>query len=285
MVREFVLLNEKNQKFSLMDIENYCLLTEPTGLGMSYDTEYEQLQNIFITNLRKLSQGSISGALNFKGYDNYRSFVDFVEGAETLKILYKIPYQNGTKEFYRDIQVDFISKSEISHETGFISESVTLNCLSLWYEEKNTIYTIEPESDEIRWDFTWDSKFVGYDTRNLDFLNEGHVDASIELEIDGDVENPVLKLYVENQLYQTVTITNHITEHQILKYGSRENNFYIKKQLANGTEQSLFNLSNIDFDEDLVIRFPKGKSCTFKMEADNDITSARLTIYVYYKAV
>ena len=147
------------------------------------------------------------------------------------------------------------------------------------------VYTVEPESNEIRWNFKWDSKFVGYDTRNLDFINEGHVDASIELEIDGDVENPVLKLYVENELYQTVTITNHITEHQILKYGSRENNFYIKKQLANGTEQDLKNLDYIDFAEDLVIRFPKGKSCTFKMTADNEISSARLTIYVYYKAV
>lgn len=285
MVREFSLLNEKNQMFSLMDIENYCLLTEPTGLGMTYESEYEQLQNIFITNLRKLSQGSISATLNFKGYDNYRSFIDFVEGADRLKILYKVPYKNGVKEYFRDVNIDIITKTEISYETGLISESVTLNCLSLWYEEMNTVYTIEPESDEIRWNFTWDSKFVGYDTRNLDFLNEGHVDASIELEIDGDVENPVLKLYVENELYQTVTITNHITEHQILKYGTRENNFYIKKQLANGTEQNLFNLSYIDFDEDLVIRFPKGKPCTFKMEADNDITSARLTIYVYYKAV
>ena len=285
MVREFSLLNEKNQMFSLMEIENYCLLTEPSGLGMTYNTEYEQLQNIFITNLRKLGQGSISGTLNFKGYDNYRSFIDFVEKAESLKILYKVPYKSGSREYYRDVQIQSITKSEISNETRLISESVTFECLSLWYEAKNTVYTVEAGTGEIRWDFTWDSKFVGYDTRNLEFVNDGHVDASIELEIDGDVENPVLKLYVENELYQTVTITNHITEHQIFKYGTRENNFYIKKQLADGTEQSLFNLNYINFAEDLVIRFPKEKSCTFKMEADNEILSARLTIYVYYKAI
>ena len=59
MVREFVLLNEKNQMFSLMDIENYCLLTEPAGLGMAYESEYERLNNIFVTKLRNLQQGSI----------------------------------------------------------------------------------------------------------------------------------------------------------------------------------------------------------------------------------
>ena len=30
MVREFRLINEKGQKFSLMDIYNYCLLTDPS---------------------------------------------------------------------------------------------------------------------------------------------------------------------------------------------------------------------------------------------------------------
>lgn len=285
MVREFSLLNEKNQMFSLMDIENYCLLTEPTGLGMSYDTEYEQLQNIFITNLRKLGQGSISGTLNFKGYDNYRSFIDFVEKAESLKILYKVPYKSGSREYYRDVQIQSITKSEISNETGLISEEVIFECLSLWYETKNTVYTVEAGTGEMRWDFDWDSRFVGYDTRNLNFVNEGHVEASIELEIDGDVENPKLELYVENELYQTVTITNHIQQYQTFKYGSRENDFYIKKKLFDGTEESLLSLDYIDFSEDLVIRFPKGKSCTLKMKADNEILSAKLTIYVYYKAI
>ena len=61
MVREFKLVNEKGQEYSLMDIYNYCLLTDPSGLGYSYSTEYEQLGNTFITNLRKLDQGPISG--------------------------------------------------------------------------------------------------------------------------------------------------------------------------------------------------------------------------------
>lgn len=285
MVREFSLINEKGEEYSLMDIENYCLLTEPSGLGISYDTEYEQLQHRFITNLRKIVQGSINGTLHFKYYDNYKNFIDFTEKSEGLKILYVIPYKSGSKEFYRDVQVNLVEKSEIDHENKFINEGVTFDCLSLWYETKNTVYTIEPGTDQIRWNFKWDSKFVGFDTRNLTFVNEGHIPATIELEIDGDVENPVLELYIENELYQTVTITNHITEHQILKYSSKEGNFYIKKQLTNGTEQDLFNLDYIDFDEDHVIKFPIDKSCTFKMSADNDISSARLIIYVFYKAI
>ena len=61
MVREFKLLNEKGQEYSLMDINNHCLLTEPNGLGIAYSTEYQQLGNTFVENLRKTEQGQISG--------------------------------------------------------------------------------------------------------------------------------------------------------------------------------------------------------------------------------
>ena len=65
MVREFKLLNEKGQSYSLMDIQNYCLLTEPNGLGYSYSTEYEQLGSTFIENFRRIEQGQIAGTVNF----------------------------------------------------------------------------------------------------------------------------------------------------------------------------------------------------------------------------
>lgn len=65
MVRKFNLINELGQTYSLMDIENYSLLTAPMGLGYSYETEYEQLGNTFVTSLRKLVQGNITGQLNF----------------------------------------------------------------------------------------------------------------------------------------------------------------------------------------------------------------------------
>lgn len=285
MVREFSLLNEKNQIFSLMDIENYCLLTEPSGLGISYDSEYERLGNTFISNFKKVQQGSINGILNFKNYDNYRRLVDFIEKAEFLKILYKVPYNTGTKTYYRDVEIDSLEKSEVNYESDCISEPVLINCLSLWYEPTNLNYTVEPETNEVRWDFTWDGKFVSYDARELTFINDGHVPATIDLEIDGDVLNPKLELYVEGQLVQEFTITNQISEFQILKYSSKENGFYIKKQLENGTEQNLFSLDYLNFNEDPVLRLPIGKNCKIKMSADNEILSARLTIYVYYKAV
>lgn len=287
MVREFKLVNEKGQEYSLMDIENYCLLSDPDGLGYSYSTEYEQLGNTFITNLRRLEQGQISGTANFMNYDNYTNLVDFIEASENLRFLYKIPYKNKEiKTFYKDVQIQNLTKTQ-KQTNGILSETITFDCLSLWYEENSAIFTITPEENEIRWDFEWDSRFTDYNTRDLEYVNKGHVEAPIIAEIEGNVLNPRIELYIDGELYQTVKIKTTIAEYEKLIYNSRENKFEISRQKTDGSIESLFDLDYIEFakDKDLVIRIPKNRSCRIRMTGDNEVLNAKLTIYPQYKAI
>jgi len=284
MVREFKLVNEKGQTYSMMDMYNYCLLTEPSGLGYGYNTEYEQLGNTFITNLRRMEQGQINGQVNFLNYDNYKKLVDFIEKSETLKFSYKVPLTNGVKEYFKDVQITDITKTEIQ-ENGVMSENITFDCLSLWYEENIIIYDMQEQQEEIRWDFEWDSKFTAYDIRSLEYINQGHVEAPILIEIAGPVINPEIQLYVEGELYQRVPFNIEIEEYEKLLYGTKENEFYIKKQNTDGTLESLFNLDVIQFENDNVIRIPQNKSCELRLKADNEILNAQVTILTYYKAV
>lgn len=284
MVREFKLINDKGQEYSLMDIKNYCLLTEPSGLGYSYETEYEQLGNTFITNLRRMEQGQITGQVNFLNYDNYKALVDFIEQSESLKLSYKVPLTDGVKEYFKDIQIQNLSKTEIQ-PNAVMSETIVFDCLSLWYEENTVIYTIEPQDNEIRWDFTWDSRFGDYSARNLSYINKGHVEAPIIVEMSGQLVNPKIELYIDGELYQTVTFTTTIAEYEKLLYGTKENNFYINRQNTDGTLTSLFNLDVIDFNNDNVIRIPKNKSCQLVLTADNNVLNAQVKILAYYKAI
>jgi len=284
MVREFKLINEKGQEYSLMDIKEHCLLTEPSGLGYSYESEYEQLGNTFITNIRRIEQGQIEGQVNFLYYDNYKALVDFIEQAEKLKLSYKIPLNNGVKEYFKDIQIQSLSKTEIK-SNSVISETIIFDCLSLWYEENTAIYKIEPKENEIRWNFRWDSRFEDYSSRNLNYINYGHVEAPIMVEIDGHVVNPRIELYIDGQLYQTVPFNVEIQEYEKLLYGSKENEFYLYKQNTDGTLTNLFNLDVLNFYNDNVIRIPKNKSCRIALTADNEVLNAKLTILTYYKAI
>ena len=284
MVREFKLINEKGQEYSLMDIENYCLLTEPSGLGYEYVTEYEQLQNTFITKLRQIGQGQITGIVNFLNYDNYKKLIDFIEESESLKISYKVPLSENAKEYFKDVQVQSISKTEIQ-PNAIMSETIVFDCLSLWYEENTTRYKIEPQENEIRWDFRWDSRFSDYNSRSLVFVNKGHTEAPILVEISGQVINPKIEVYIEGQLYQTVTFSTTIAEYQKLLYGSKENEFYINRQNTDGTLTNLFSLDVINFYNDNVIRLPQNKSCEVVLSADNEVLNAQITVLVYYKAI
>ena len=284
MVREFKLVNEKGQEYSLMDLKNYCFLSEPTGLGYSYTTEYEQLGYTFITNLRKFEQGTISGTANFSSYDNYKKLVDFIEASENLRFVYKIPYQSGTKEYFKDVQIQSISKTQ-KQTNGIIAETVTFDCLSLWYEENTFIHDMRQQEGSIAWDFKWDSKFTDFTTRSLQYINNGHVDAPILVEIDGPVLNPKIQLYVEGELYQELPFTVDIKEYEKLLYGTKEGEFYLNKQNTDGSLENLFNLDVLDPKDDEIIRIPKNKSCELKLVADEDILNAKVTIFAYYKAV
>ena len=283
-VREFRLVNEKGQQYSLMDIENYCLLTEPSGLGYNYYTEYEQLGNTFIENLRRLEQGQITGVANFLKYDNYKNLIDFIEKSEKLRIAYKIPFANGNKEFLRDVNIQSITKTQ-KQTNGVLSETITFDCVSLWYEENTIIYDMQHQVGEMRWDFKWDPIFRDYNARKLDFINSGHVEAPIIVEIKGPIKNPSLELTVEGKLYQTLHFNIELEEFEKLLYSSKENEFYIQKENTDGTRQDAFNLDVLDFDENPIIRFPKNKSCTLKIKSETDITNATVTVLVFYKAI
>jgi hypothetical protein len=283
-VREFKLINNLGQEYSLMDIENFALMTEPTGLGYSYTTEYEQLGNTFITNLRRIEQGQVQGQVNFLKYDNYKALIDFIEHSEKLRLSYIIPYENGQKEYFKDIQIQNITKTEIQ-PNGILSESITFDALSLWYSENTFIKDMSRQAGELRWDFTWNARFGDYTEREVDFINDGHTPAPVEITIDGEVINPKIELMIDGELYQEVDINTTIEEYQKLLYGTKENEFYIDRLNTDGSKTSLFDLDTISFENDNVIRLPKEKACTLILTSDNGVQNAQVKIYVYYKAI
>ena len=285
MVRQFRFINEKGQEFNLMDLYTSCFLSEPDGLGYSYNTTYEQVGNSFFETLRNVQQAQITGIANFSSYDNFRSLVDYIEGSESLRFGYKIPYKNlPVKEYFKDINIQNIGKGQIDTD-GILRCPITFDCLSLWYEENKTIYSTSAQANEIRWDFKWDSKFVDYNNRTLEYINQGHVPAPVLIKIKGPVENPTLTLKVEGQVYQEVEVNVTLQEYEAFEYCTLTNSFYIRKENTDRTYTNLFEQEYIDPANNNVIKFPQGKSCELIMSAENEILNAEVSVYAYYKVV
>lgn len=285
MVRQFRFINEKGQEFNLMGLYTSCFLSEPDGLGYSYNATYEQVGNSFFETLRNVQQAQITGIANFSSYDNFRSLVDYIEGSESLRFGYKIPYKNlPVKEYFKDINIQNIGKGQIDTD-GILRCPITFDCLSLWYEENRTIYSTSAQANEIRWDFKWDSKFVDYNNRTLEYINKGHVPAPVLIKIKGPVTNPTLTLKVEGQVYQEVEVNVTLQEYEAFEYCTLTNSFYIRKENTDGTYTNLFDQEYIDPANNNVIKFPQGKSCELIMSAENEILNAEVSVYAYYKVV
>lgn len=255
MVRKFSLINEKGKEYSLMNLKKTCLLTEPAGLGYSYSTEYEQLGYEFLTNLRKLEQGAVNGIVNFFNYDNFKEFANFIETAKMLKFVYEIPFENNSVTYYRDVNIKSLEKTE-RQENGIISENIEFDCLSLWYEQNETIFKIEEYDDEMRYDYRWNSRYIDYNGRAIQFDNKGHVEAPIQVEINGFVRNPAITVLVDEQEYASIKIPITINEYEKLLYSSKTGDIYIQKQKTDGTKENLWKKEYIDITKQNIFKLP-----------------------------
>ncbi len=285
MVRKFYLENEKGQKFSLIDIDNDCFFSSPSGLGYSYSNTYEQVGNTYVKNVGKLEQGNIFGELIFKNYDNYIRLVNFIESSNDLKFIYQIPFSNATVKYYKDIDLQNLEKTE-KLPNGLLSCPTSIYCKTLWYKENDTVYSVNEDNNDIRWNFKWDSAFNDYSVRGITFENSGHVKAPIQVEISGYVENPGIEVVVNGKIYESIRIPIIINEYEKFLYSSKDGtgNIYIRKQKVNGTFENLFKNKYIDLNNNNIFKLPLGIS-TVRLVADNDINNAKLRILTQYKAV
>lgn len=281
-VRRFILENEKGQQFRLDNLNEGCFLTSPSELGYSYNIDFVQLENEFIENNRKIQQKKPKGTLYFKSYDKIKEFGDFVESSKKLKCLYIIPFEKEEKTYYRDVVIVKLDKTE---KTGkWLACSVEFAVLSLWYEQNETIFKIETYEDEMRYNYRWNSRYIDYNTRAIQFDNKGHVEAPIQVEIDGFVQNPTISILVNDEEYASIKVPIKINEFEKFLYSSKTGEIYIQKQKTDGTKENLWKNEYIDITKQNIFKLPIGAS-EIRLTADDDILNAKLTVLPQYKVV
>ena len=255
-VRSFELVNEKGQTYSLMSTKKGCLF-KPNNLGYGYSTEFQQVGHQFFENVRKIKQGNISGTMEFETYDNYSKLIDFIEYSKKIKWEYTIPYSSGNKTFYKDVLFEDIEKVDIFDEDSKLIVPVEFDCLSLWYEQNETIFRIETFDEEMRYDYRWNSRYIDYNTRAIEFDNKGHVDAPLQVEIAGFVQNPAITVIVDNEVYATIKVNVTIYEYEKFLYSSKTGDIYIQKQNRDGTTENLFKKKyGIDINKQNIFKLP-----------------------------
>ena len=173
-------------------------------------------------------------------------------------------------------------KKEKYGTDGVLRVPATFNCKSLWYEAKEVVYTIDSVTNELRWNFQWDSIFTAYDNRNIIFDNKGHAEAPFKLELNGEVVSPIITILEDDVEVKKLDLTGlTIATGETFIYNTKDTEQEIVK-IGSGGTTNLFDFLNPNFINFFKLR--KGAS-KIRLEAENEITSGKLTIYVQYKAV
>ena len=281
-IRNFYFENELGQRIDCQKINGNLFFYNATGLGYEDEIEYVQIGNNFVKNREKIKQNQIGGDLEFYNmtYDEYSNFINFVLSAEELKLIY-VPKKNIKTEYYRDIDLIKIDKTE-EDEYNILTCPILMNTKSLWYEQKELAITVGEDQSEIRWDFTWDSRFADYSIRNMILENKGHTEAPFKLEIEGYIKNPSIFIFKNNQLTGKLELTLELQENEKLIYCTRDTDLYLTKQDAEGIETNLFECLSPNFVN--FLKLNKGVNI-IKLLAEQDITKAKITTYVEYKTV
>lgn len=281
-VRRFLIENEKGQQFRLDNLNEGCFLTSPGNLGYSYSIDFVQLGFEFIENNRKIEQSNPNGIAYFRSYDKIKEFVDFIESSLKLKWLYIVPFETGERTYYRDVILKKIEKTE--KKGKWLACPIEFASKSLWYEQNETIFKIETYEDEMRYDYRWNSRYIDYNIRAIQFNNKGHIEAPFQVEIDGFVQNPSISIFIDDEEFASIKIPITIKEYEKLLYSSKTGEIYIQKQNTDGTLENLWKQEYIDIQKQNIFKLPLGVS-EIRLTADDDIANAKLVIFPQYKAV
>lgn len=284
MHRRFYLENTQKQRFNLQDLKNGALLASPAGLGLSMTRSYEMTGNTSRTVSEIYPLRTFSGVIvldGYRAYDGYRALINFIAVSGNIKLVYAPRYETTSSEFLADVEVESVSKGEV--KGGRMECDVAITLKGAWYKRESLRVVAEKTGTELRYDRMYEYVYSDVSTDAIEINNDGHFDAPILLEAEGELVNPRLLLYVNGSLRSQLVLTTVIEEGQTLVFCTKDDELTLINRLADGSEQNL--IGSVTVENDNFFKLPRGLS-TLSLSADNEITSKSvITVFTAYKAV
>ena len=285
-MRKFYIENEIGSRLPLNGEEG-IFLSNPAGLGMTMPSDFADIHYGFFREVSKNTepQSTVTCDLVFIGenaYADYRSFVDWCNGSVSLHLIYK-PY--GTTEFYRDVYISYLTKTELT-DTRWLSIPASLACLSPWYRAAPTSMSMSTESGSVlkypysyHADLIYSSSSAG--SMAADIPAGGHIPAAFELTYKGAIINPKISLVgsSSNITYGVCALNATLSDNESFTVST----FYgkCKVEITDAGGKTSDALNNVDLAYEPFPRVPVNEDCVLLMSADSDI-AGRATVKVYY---
>jgi hypothetical protein len=284
-MRKFYIENEQGERLSLVDVNNLWF-NLPSGLGIGMHNAYSQVKQGFYSLVESSEeQAEITGVLVFRAEKTEQSFIEITDKlfkSKELNLVY-IPY--GDKEYYRQICITSIQKSE-KRMNRFLECPVIFTALTPWADRysHHFIFTTGETEDGKRYDYRYDYRYIpSFLPNSVDFKIQGHYPADLQLTIKGAMSNPVLTLLKGAEIIGRLDLTGvDVASDEYLIFSTKANNpgVWISKD---GVMTDIIDLVNLS-EYTTFFQIPNNEQVRAEIIADgiND-TWATLNVNQYYK--
>ena len=290
-IRKLYFQNEKGERRGLNG-ERGVYAKNLAGLGYSSSDSYADIGSGFFSSSPDVKnvQHNISFVvvLTRYPYPEYQDLVNWISAAEKLTLIYD---PAGSGEFYRDITVKFLQKSELV-PPGWLELPCSFVCHTPWYSPTPVYLRISKNegANVKRYSYRYSSKLrYGSDSPNAiraTIYGAGHIPGAFKLAFQGTAVNPVIRLMGNRsgRVYGTCRIAGTFEPGDTLEYSSLYDDAFVAKVRPDGSREDL--LSALDLRATPFFRLPVNEPSTLSIEADTEITGqASMMIYRYYRSV
>lgn len=293
-MRLFYLQKDTGERIGLNN-ETGIFFSEPSGLGLEFGDNYADIGEGFFRMISKVhTQKKIQGKLNFVK-DPYKTYNNFINWCMDAKKMYFI-YKPLNVEYYIRTEIESFEKGEIN-KYGYLEVPASFLYLSPWYSPTSlniTFIGLDDNVFRLSGDDRLHSKLDGPDilgsttaeNYSAQIEPSGHLPAAFYIEYHGVAENPeiILKGIESDTIYGDCKLDHRFTENTGFKLSTAYEDSYIKKIMANGSEEDL--LSDVDLSLEPFFKMPLTEPCVLKVIDDGALhgeLSAR--VYYYFRSV
>lgn len=290
-MRKFYFQNSSGERIALNG-ENRLHLTDPTGLGLTLTPSFADLKRGFFRGISDDAepQTSFNGTLTFTGaspYDDYRNFVDWLQQAGQLYLIYK-PTTNT--EYMRQIELSYLSKGELNSLRWLVVPAAFFY-VTPWYRPTATeLELINIEGNAIVYPFRYTPELI-YGDDSASSLSTviapaGHTPGAIVLSYYGEILNPRVRLVgnISGKTYGLCSVTANLAASDRFELSTLYRDSYVRHISAAGNVTDL--LDSVSLASEPFFHFPVDEPSTLSMEADAVFTgNAALTLYYYFRTV
>lgn len=291
-MRKFYIEDQKGERIPLNN-ETGIFLYEPDGLGIEYGHDYGESGSGFFMRIKDgISQKETTFTLVFEPsetdppYERYKRFLDWIYSAEELYFVY-CPYDSN--EYYKRIEIRSIEKSELDKYAS-LQCATTIVPLTPWYLPApiHINFGGDQEDNAMRFDYYYTDDLiygVGMRDYTAEITAKGHIPSAMKITFKGQVTNPVFTLrgMSTRKEYGVCSITGSFVQTDTIEFSTAEQDSYIKKIAADGTETDL--IDSIDITKNPFFRVPLSEPCEVILSGESILGEASMLLYVYYRGV